>query len=590
MAQPRGKKITVDTHPTKVAVVDSLTRDISVEACIFDLIDNAVDAARNSLLLKFKEASSDELPDSYAGYEIRLNFSGQKFKITDNCGGMSSTEIQSTAFRFGERSDHHFGIGIFGVGLNRALFKLGKKSSIQTDTGKQRTELILNTIAYLQTESWNLPGILSESSGIVGTTIEVKDLQDDIAQTFADDTWVESYRQQISKRYGRFIGKGLIIKINEHFATNGEVNIREDGPFKEEYKFYVMDGVTVYIQVGQHAHHRFSAEPDYDKSSNARLTEEYGWTVLCNDRAVIMSDRSLKTGWDTKFHTEFYGFVGVINFVSRSPQSLPWDTTKSNIDLNNKIYQAALIDMRKFAQKWRKFANQAKTLKRNEVPLLPLPTNGPAPIPAPTVGVATSPTPTQLLTYPAPPPKQGGAHAKAGTSQPKNTSKLDHNQFAGILPKDIIELYCDDKHLALVHEAKTFNLRDFPYSGMALIRILFEVSAVKFFDRLGKLEDVKKFVIQEREKKNNYVVRDTTTLTVSLDEYLTYMERKPEIWGAVKAGHLQQAVRAMSTRKKLLNSVVHNPYQSINGSEAFAIRDEVLPIFRHLIEAAPTKA
>ncbi|WP_191576306.1 ATP-binding protein [Achromobacter insolitus] len=584
VARTRGKPITVDTRPTKIALVNSLTRDISVEACVFDLIDNAVDAARDSLLVKSEDQTGAALPDSYAGYQIRLNFSGQKFRIADNCGGISVTSMEKTALRFGERSAHHLGIGIFGLGLNRALFKLGKKSTIQTDTGEQRSELVLNTEAYLHSESWDLPAVSLRSTGQVGTIIEIDELQDEIAQTFADNAWVKGYRDQISKRYGRFIRKGLIIEVNEERAVAGEVKIRADGPFIEEYKFYSIDGVSVYFQVGQHADHRFSAEPDYEKSNNAQLTEEYGWTVLCNDRAVIMSDRTWKTGWDTKFHTEFYGFVGVINFVSESPSELPWDTTKSDVDLNNRAYQAALLDMRKFAQKWRQFANQAKSLKKKEMPLLPLPGNGPAPVPAPAAGVATSPTGSSVP--PAPAAKKDRVPAKAGKAASKNATKLDHNQFAGIIPKDIDEHHCDDKHLALVHEAKTFNLRDFPYSGMALIRILFEVSAVKFFDRLGKLSDVKQFVTQEREKKKNQV-HAPVTMTVSLEEYLTFMERNPEIWGDVKAGHLQQAVRAMGSRKKLLNSVMHNPYQSINGSVAFAIRDEVLPILRHLIETPP---
>lgn len=590
VARPRGKPFTVDTRPTKIALVNSLTRDISIEACLFDLIDNAVDAARDSLLLKADDRSGAALPDSYAQYEIRLYFSGQKFKIADNCGGITVTSMQKTALRFGERSDHHLGIGIFGLGLNRALFKLGKKSNIQTDTGDQRSELFLDTAAYLHSDSWDLPATSLKSTGKVGTIIEIDELQDEVAQTFSDTTWVNSYREQISKRYGRFIRKGLVIEVNGTQATDGEVNIREDGPFKEEYKFYSIDGVSVYFQVGQHTHHRFSAEPDYERSNNAQLTEEYGWTVLCNDRAVIMSDRSLKTGWDTKFHTEFYGFVGVVNFVSESPNSLPWDTTKSNVDLNNRVYQAALVDMRKFAQRWRQFANQAKTLKRKDVPLLPLPNNGPSPIPAPAAGIATSPASAPTPASPVKPAKEGGSRAKISKGSPQVTTKLDHNQLASILPKDITELYCDDKHLALVHEAKTFNLRDFPYSGMALIRILFEVSAVKFFDRLGMLEDVRQFVIQGREKTPSHVVRNIVTLTVSLEEYLSYMERHPEIWGAVKAGHLQHAVRSIGARKKLLNSVVHNPYQPINVSEAFAIRDEVLPVLRHLIETPPEKA
>ncbi|WP_162876303.1 ATP-binding protein [Achromobacter insuavis] len=620
MVRSSGKPFTVDTRPTKIALVNSLTRDISVEACVFDLIDNAVDSAREAILSNAGEVQNAALPSSYTGYEVRLDFEGTRFSIADNCGGISVTDMQSTALRFGKRSTHLHGIGIFGLGLNRALFKLGNVSTIHTDTGKQRSELVLNNEAYLQdTNSWDIPARQLKSTGSAGTVIEITQLQSDIAQTFADAAWIDNFRDEISRRYGRFISKGLVIVVNGVQAVDGQIKIRDDGPFAQEFKFYSVDGVAIYIQVGQHLLHRFSAEPGYDKSSNALLTSQYGWTVLCNDRAVVMSDRSWKTGWDAKFHTEFYGFVGVVNFVSDSPSSLPWDTTKSDVDLNNRAYQAALEDMRKFALSWRKFANVAKALKIRQQPLLPLPGTGPAPVPTPAAGVAAGPAS-------APTPRDADKRrTKAGkaitTQDRRNAVKLDHNQLTAILPVDILERYCDDKHLALVHEAKTFNLRDFPYSGMALMRVLFEVSAVKFFDRFGKLGEVQDFVLAEREKRRKksqprhgegnpadgsdtqanelkqedgtapdvetkkLASQDPARMTVSLEEYLTYMERNPAMWGAVKAGHMQQAVRNVGARKKLLNGVVHNPYQTINRTEAFAIRDEALPLLRHLIES-----
>lgn len=564
MARPRGKFFSVDTRPTKVALVNSLTRDITVEACVFDLIDNSVDAARDAILAKCT-GKAVALPDSYDGFDIELQFSGDGFAIVDNCGGISVNDLKVMVLRFGEPSSHTLGIGIFGLGLNRALFKLGETSHLRTDTGTERAELILNTTDYLASDDWNLPAEEFKSSGEVGTSLEATHLSEEVANKFTDQAWVEDYRTEVGRRYGRFIKKGLKVKVNGVTVEDGEVEIRRDGPFKEEYKVYKVKDVSIHLRAGQHELHRFSAEPDYEKAKNAQLTEDYGWTVLCNDRAVIMSDRSWKTGWDGKFHTEFYGFVGTVNFISNTPSHLPWDTTKSDVDLNNRAYQAALADMRKFAMQWRSSANQAKTKKRNQQPLLPLP------------GVPSDPNP------PGPKPPAIPAKIRKQRTIKKLTKKIDHNQLAEVLPHDIDEGYCDDKHLALVHEAKALSLRDFPYAGMQLIRSLFEISAVKYFDRLGKLGDVRRFAVDERTKKGNKIP-DINAVVLNLDEYLAFLEQNPGIWGAVKATHLKQALRHMGARKKLLNGVVHNPYQSINGSEAFAVRDEVLPILRHLIE------
>ena len=90
------------------------------------------------------------LPESYEGFEIDLVFSSEGLKVTDNCGGISVDNLRSMVLRFGKRSMHDMGIGVFGVGLNRALFKLGRISHLKTDTGTQRAELVLETAKYLR--------------------------------------------------------------------------------------------------------------------------------------------------------------------------------------------------------------------------------------------------------------------------------------------------------------------------------------------------------------------------------------------------------------------------------------------------------
>lgn len=569
-----GKPFFVDTKPTKEAVVDSLTRDISVEACLFDLIDNSIDAARDTIFAGFGEKRADGLPESYDGYSVALTFSGDGCSIEDNCGGITVDRLKTMVLRFGERSSHPMGIGIFGLGLNRALFKLGRVSHLKTDTGFQRAELILNTEEYLKSDDWNLPAEEFKSSGKAGTSIEIKQLPEDIARNFADTDWIEEYRRNVGRRYARFIQKGLKIEINGATVPDGEVRIRKDSPFPEEYKFYKTDDVTVHIRFGQHSDHRFSAEPDYDKGRNTRLTDQFGWTVLCNDRAVVVSDKTLKTGWDTRFHTEFYGFVGIVSFDAGDPAKLPWDTTKFDVDMNNRAYQTALLDMRKFAEKWRGYGGRAKAAKREGDKLLPLPGT-------------TAPDSSASPGSESKPASAGSKPLKssAATKTKMPTLKKDHNQFGTVLPDDVDERNCFDKHLALVHEAKSLDLNVLTYSGMALIRCLFEASVVTYLERHGngKLAELKQFAIDER-NKGGQNVKSEKDVVPNMDEMNAFMENNPDIWGAVKQNHLRHSLRRMAAHKKILNSAVHNPWQPINRSEAFVIRDEVLAILRHLIE------
>lgn len=113
-------------NPTKTFFVRMITRDISLEDCILDLIDNSVGGAWKC------EGSR---PVGLAGgadlqkYRIAIDTSSDSFRIIDNCGGMSLTEAVDHAFSFGrqatDRTDD-YSIGVYGIGMKRAVFKLGE--------------------------------------------------------------------------------------------------------------------------------------------------------------------------------------------------------------------------------------------------------------------------------------------------------------------------------------------------------------------------------------------------------------------------------------------------------------------------------
>lgn len=570
MEKKIGNPIKVDTRPNKKVVVDSLTRDVSVEACIFDLLDNSIDAARDRIQITPEiNLVSEQSSDYFKGYEVTIALSGDSFKISDNCGGILVDKLKRMVMRFGERSTHKMGIGVFGVGLNRALFKLGNISHLKTDTGLQRAELILNTSLYLKSKDWNLPAEEFPTSGEIGTAIEIKQLPSDIAKQFSDADEIEKLRHDIGQRYGRFIAKGLKILVNKTPIKNESVEIREDGHYGIERKYYkTSDGISVYIECGQHRKHRFTAEQDYDAEVNHTLTKQYGWTVICNDRAIILSDQTAKTGWEGKFHTQFYGFVGIVHFMGAEPDKLPWATTKTDVDLNNDAYQSALEDMRKFAAKWRSNSNDAKAKKRRNEPLMPIP------------GLPSVVPPGKAAKK-----EQSKSAQKPKERNSKSAIKSDHNQFRSILPYDVDERHCYDKHLALVHEAKNLDLSLLPYSGLVLIRMLFEATVVTHLTRHGQFDTFKQEVIDKRRAdgllKNAH---DEKNMNPTMDEAVNYLANNPDIFGMAKRNYLKHSLGKIKEYKKILNGAAHNAYQPINRSEAFKIRDEVLPVLRHLIE------
>lgn len=550
-----GKPFFVDTQPTKDVVVSSLTRDATVRACIFDLIDNSIDAARNRILGQ-DDAQKGQLPESYEGYFVSLHFSGSTFKISDNCGGMSVDQLKSSVLRFGERSAHDLGIGVFGVGLNRALFKLGSTSTLKTDDGARRAELTLNTAAYLKAGGWSIPAVDYPSNKKLGTEIEISGLPSDIASDFGDKDWVVDLRHEIGRRYGRYVAKQFAISVNKIPIKNEEVPIRKNSPYQGESKFFkTPSGVSIYLEYGQHRDHRFSNEKkEYDKDRNSQLTNEYGWNVLCNDRAVLIADRTSKTGWDTKFHSEFYGFVGFVRFVCDDPSKLPWNTTKLDVDLNNDAYQRALIDMRKFAVKWRKLSAKRK---REKAPPRPVP----------------------------PEPKKKKRKGRAASADgPAIKTKEDPNQFRTVLPDDLSEHNCYDKHLTLVHEAKSLDLYLHPYTAMALIRMLFEATVVSWMVRNGQIDALKAAALAELKQKKTVTPEEEKRFMPSFDDMRVFLDNNPTIWGG-KANYLKHSLKRLSGHQQKMNSAIHNVFEVISWTQAVQIRDDALPLLRHLIES-----
>jgi len=103
-------------------------------------------------------------------------------------------------------------------------------------------------------------------------------------------------------------------------------------------------------------------------------------------------------------------------------------------------------------------------------------------------------------------------------------------------------------------------------------------------DRHKKFDELKQFAIDRRKKKITLTPEAEKNLTPSLDEMLAYFENNPSFWGTAKANYLKHSVKKMGAHQKTINGVLHNPWQQASKTEAVVIRDEVLPLLRHLIE------
>lgn len=122
---------TVKASPSKVFFVSMLTRDIDLEDAVLDLLDNCVDGVVRTLA-EMPESADSETP--YEGYWARITASPDEFAILDNCGGIPKDIAKNSAFMLGradlDRDKDVATVGMYGIGMKRALFKMGRRSKV----------------------------------------------------------------------------------------------------------------------------------------------------------------------------------------------------------------------------------------------------------------------------------------------------------------------------------------------------------------------------------------------------------------------------------------------------------------------------
>lgn len=138
----------IKANPTREFFVNMLVRDILLKQAIIELIDNSIDGAR-----------SINKNSNFEGLKIIVNFDENFFCIQDNCGGIPLDIAQEYAFRFGRPkekvvSDNET-TGIFGIGMKRALFKIGNYFEIKSTTTKTSFEVKLDVEKWQNQQSDN---------------------------------------------------------------------------------------------------------------------------------------------------------------------------------------------------------------------------------------------------------------------------------------------------------------------------------------------------------------------------------------------------------------------------------------------------
>jgi hypothetical protein len=375
-----------NANPSKSFFIAMLTRDIDLVDCILDLLDNSVDGIGEAA-----RRENRELPEQqpFAGYKVEIRFDRNKFSIQDWSGGIPIQVAQDYAFRFGRPDDapalNDGTIGLYGIGMKRAIFKMGNVVNMVSSTGVESFTMDLNVDAWRRDPqiveredgeevmewSFDLNDLQRQGTGVEqGTTITITELYEGIWRQFENPVFRDKMQMMIARDYAFILSRGLEVFVNGVKIKPEMPAFREGAEIAPFKHLEVVDGVRMEITAG------LTDPPPDDTSATARNPDSriYGWYVVCNDRVVVSGDKSSDTGWGVKpvpaWHPQFIGFMGVARFESDDPNKLPWKTTKRDVESSNAFYQRALPVMMRATKRLTDYTNtrraEAKKAKRAE--------------------------------------------------------------------------------------------------------------------------------------------------------------------------------------------------------------------------------
>ncbi len=335
--------------------------------------------------------------DPYAGCRATITLSETEFIIEDNCGGIPLETAQNYAFAMGRPAnasdDTPSTIGMYGIGMKRAIFKLGTNAVVESRYGDEDGFYVEFTPEWLSTDDWNdltVYKLEKPEFQEPGTRISVLELADEAKRYFSSAEKVDEFRTRVSRHYSLILAKGLevIVGSPEEIAS-GSAAIKHEafkllsfqpGAAEQSLGPYIYHGTVGDVQVEIYAGlYRPVLSPDeLQAEEQARgSTDDSGWTVACNDRVVIWKDKTRLTGWGEatvpNYHGQFIPITGIVLLSSADPRALPLTTTKRGIDGASNVYlvvkdlmRSATKALTSFTNKWKQFPEERDAIYKKE--------------------------------------------------------------------------------------------------------------------------------------------------------------------------------------------------------------------------------
>lgn len=342
----------IDASPTKQLFIDMLVKDITLRDAIGDLIDNSVDAAKRSVPIDSK----------LTGYTIKVEARSDFFSINDNCGGLEAEVARNSAFCFGKPKGYTQGkytIGQFGIGMKRAFFKIGNYIDVNSVAPTSSFKMHIDVPTWREEELWDFSfDEVSENQNNdtkkTYTEIKITQLIDDAKEKFGDEQFINGLIGEIALEHVYTINRGLVIEINGITLKAKEITLTYDkvtGIEPVYWKHTFKNGLEAEILAGV----------SEDKGADG------GWYIFCNERLILGPDTTEVTGWSgsgskemPKYHDQFFRFRGYVFFKADNSSKLPWNTTKTGMDMDSPAFLLVRNQMIIIAKQVKKLMDDMK--------------------------------------------------------------------------------------------------------------------------------------------------------------------------------------------------------------------------------------
>lgn len=342
MAIENTSDLLVDSSPSKKFFLDMITKDVTVESSIMDLIDNAIDSLKRNK----SEGVTYHI-------NIILNLSDDFFSIEDDCGGMSKDIALHKAFKFGNaemRSSN--ALGMYGIGMKRSIFKIGHDFIVESKCNEESYKVFMTRQEWLELDNeWKFhieDTILDFKDGV---HIRVDKLSDSLKSYLKIPKNIDGLKKKIASSYREHISKDVVITVNGETVAFCNEALFESSILHSYVKTYALGKLKIQVIAGV----------GVPSPNNA------GWNIVCNGRTIIEKDRSALTGWESSyelnddgsmdsnwessdkqlpaFHNDFARFRGYVYLDSDDANNLPLNTTKDGLDMQHPAYEKLFFEM-----------------------------------------------------------------------------------------------------------------------------------------------------------------------------------------------------------------------------------------------------